>query len=117
MTGLVFTSSLLPINNELVPSISLGGGAPGGVQRNSLSVLTDFEISQTSSTSGPRGSVQYLPTAEYRMISMTGNNAIDTIDINVFWIDKRGILRPVMLSPGAGMNIKLMFRKKSHLKD
>jgi len=54
----------------------------------------------------------YVPSAEYRMIDMFGNNDITTVDINVFWKDKKGNMVPFYLQSGASASIKVLFRLK-----
>jgi hypothetical protein len=41
-----------------------------------------------------------VPSAEYRLIDMYGNDELHNIDINVFWKDKKGVLRPFNLGSG-----------------
>ncbi len=46
------------------------------------------------------------------MIDMFGTNDINTIDINVYWKDKKGNMNPFYLSSGASASIKLFFKLK-----
>ena len=54
----------------------------------------------------------YVPSAEYRLIDMKGDNDISTVDIQVYWKDKRGNLQPFILQSGASASIKILFTKK-----
>jgi hypothetical protein len=38
--------------------------------------------------------------------------AIRDIDIKIYWKSKFGVMYPVMLSDGCGMNLKMMFERK-----
>ena len=38
-----------------------------------------------------------FPSAEYRFIDLMGNNDINTIDVSVYFKDKRGNLNPFIL--------------------
>lgn len=53
----------------------------------------------------------YVPSAEYRFISLVGHDEIRTVDIGVFWKDKKGNLVPFVLQSGASASIKVLFRK------
>ena len=108
---LVFISNLLPIVNELVPTSQLLNQNEN-FSNNSRSILTDFVVPKTQSDVLVRGLLEYIPQAEYRMISLQGINPIRTIDIQCYWQDYLGVLREVQLSHNKSMSVKLMFRRK-----
>jgi hypothetical protein len=57
----------------------------------------------------------YNPSAEYRRISLTSNRPINNIDIQVFWRNKRGELKPFYVWSGGSASIKILFEKKKLL--
>ena len=54
----------------------------------------------------------YVPSAQYRLIHLTTSQPINNIDIQCFWKDKKGVLRPFILLIGASASIKILFQKK-----
>lgn len=112
---LIFTTALMPINNELV-------GLPGvrnsntsldtDVQNNNFSpVITDLEVPLVTGDE-IKPSVSYSPGGEYRLTDLMSNTPINSIEISVFWKDQYGVLHPFLLEPGCFSSIKILFRKK-----
>lgn len=60
-------------------------------------------------------SIVYEPSAQYRLISMTGNRPIYTVDISVYWKDTTGTLNNFRLGAGSGASIKLLFTRKDSI--
>ena len=107
--SIVLTSDL-PIVEEYINSIGneFSGGNTSTIQ---LPIVSDFILN------APNGYdifnyVVYQPTAEYRMISLSGSRPIQSINMKMFYQDANGILTPLLLPPKKSINIKLMFRKK-----
>ena len=115
ITSLVFTTNSLPIvatqvsapkvygNNTTFSNINSGN--------NISSIITDFTVSV-----GPNSlyipTVNYLPTAEYRLNDMESNKPLTNIDLEVYWKDKYGNLYPLLVPSGGYANLKILFRKK-----
>jgi hypothetical protein len=115
ISSIVFTTSMLPVlpSNSSKPTIFNGDGSltNSGNNNNITSMITDFE-SQDNNGYGFQGSLAYIPTAEYRCISLNhGNEKINNIDINVFWKDQYSTLHPMYLLGGCKCDIKILFRK------
>lgn len=108
--SIVFTSSLIPMNREIVPNgASLDQN--NNTQDSSLPVITDFDIVKDQVE--PRGHCyQYFPSGEYRMISLRGHTGFKTIDITAQYQTYDGKLYPIMIAGGDNMSLKIMFRKK-----
>lgn len=113
--SIVFTTSLLPIAPSLVSApVLFGLGAAltnSGNNSNIANILTDLEVPlekgwQTKPT------INYTPTAEYRLFDLNGNAPLSAIEISVFWKDSFGQIHPFLLASGANSNIKIMFRRK-----
>lgn len=110
VASIVFTSNVLPIvasqqsepliysNNQLIRS---------SVPQKFEKVISDMATNEMTY----KPNLLYVPSAEYRRISLTGNSEIRTVDINVYWKDKIGILHQFYLQSGASFSCKLLFEK------
>jgi len=115
VASIVFTTNMLPVipSNSSQPTIFSGDGKlrNSGNNNNLTTMITDFE-SQDNNGYGFCGSLSYIPSAEYRFISMNqGNDKINNIDITVYWKDQYSNLHPFYLLPGCKCDIKILFRK------
>jgi hypothetical protein len=100
-------------SNSCKPTIYNGTGSlvNSGNNNNIVNMLTDFE-SQDNNGYGFQGSIAYIPSGEYRMISLNnGNDRINNIDISVYWKDRYSNLHQIYLLPGMTCDIKILFRK------
>jgi hypothetical protein len=106
---------MIPVlaSNSGKPTIFNGQGnlTNSGQNNHITNMITDFQSG--SDTAYPfSGSLSYLPSSEYRCISMNnGNEKISNIDLSVYWMDKYSVLHSVYLYPGCSCTIKLLFRK------
>jgi len=117
--ALVFTSTLLPIQNESGgPPIDLGGNNLGF---SSATVRSAFEpiITDVILPLGDKGAIDYrgfiyyAPTAEYRLADFTANTEIRNIDIQIYYRNRLdNTLYPVPLYNQSNVSLKFMFRKK-----
>lgn len=110
--SMVFCSSTLPIVATQVsqPIEFVNGNVVGsnGNNSNQSPIITDFVADALY-----KPQLIYEPSAQYRLISLTGNRPIYTVDISVFWKDVFGVLQPFRLSAGSGASIKILFEKKA----
>jgi hypothetical protein len=106
---LVLTSENLPNEKEALPCTCLSNqlGTSGS---NQGSVLTDVSLTTLTDPLAELSSVSYLPTAEYRMISLIGSSELRDIQLSLTWVDRKGVARPVFIPPGRSFSAKLMFR-------
>lgn len=114
--SVVFTTALLPVVNELtgrpvVFNDEQSGFNAGGNNRNILPVLTDIEVPLKRGDEY-KPTLFYSPDAEYRLIDLSSNTPINSIQISIFWKDNYGLLHPLLLDTGCTASLKLMFRKK-----
>lgn len=118
--SIVFVSSTIPIESQFA-------GAPANLnvtdgttqssiyqQQSVVKVLTDFIIPFNSGTEATNQQVYYIPTGEYRLIDLLGNNNLNQLTIQAFWRDKFGVFHPMTLDAGASADILMMLRKKSY---
>jgi len=119
ISGIVFTTSLLPIRNESVGEpIVFGdnnlGYSSASIQNAFQPIVTDIalDLSQLGAKEY-RTSLYYSPTAEYRMASLTpSKQPIQNIDISVFWKNRLdGSLTPMTIPNLGSVSLKCMFRR------
>jgi hypothetical protein len=72
-----------------------------------LLMITDLMTNQQ----GYRPNLLYVPSGQYRYITLTGNQPLNQIDINVFYQLKTGELIPFQLTNGGTASIKILFEK------
>lgn len=120
--AIVFTSALLPIQNEAsAPPNVLGSKNTGYSATTSASAfqptITDVALDLSSDPAGYRKMIYYAPTAEYRMSDFQNSKFdIRNVDISVFWRNRLdNQLYPVSMFNLSSVSIKLMFRKKVFL--
>jgi len=115
VAAIVFTSTTLPIHPTLTspPKIynNNSTGLVGAGTTNLTNILSDFEIA-ISNTNQYRPEISYAPPGEYRLIDMYSNSNLSKIDLNVYWKDRYGNLKPLRLQPGCSASVKLLFRHK-----
>jgi hypothetical protein len=112
VAGIVFTSNTLPIvQTQLSEALIFndGGLLNSGVAQNFAPIISDMATNEMCY----KPNLLYVPSAQYRMIDMIGNNDINTIDIAVYWKDKKGNLNPFILQSGASASIKILFQLKT----
>lgn len=108
----IVITTTMPIVSENLPT-STGSIQNQSYSSNSLPVLTDFLLTAEPGANPvqDRISVAYLPTAEYRMVQMRGNEALTRIDLKFFFTLFDGSLRELTLPPGGYLSAKLLFRR------
>jgi hypothetical protein len=118
--ALVFTSTLLPIQNESGgPPIDLGSsnlGFSAPTVRSAFEpIITDIVLPLGDKGAiDYRGFIYYSPTAEYRLADFTANTEIRNIDIQIYWRSRLdNSLYPVPLYNQSNVSLKFMFRKKT----
>jgi hypothetical protein len=111
-SAIVFTSNTIPVLPNIVnPTLIYSNNqivSSGSTDTNSESIITDL----TSSDGQYRGGMTYVPSAEYRRITLFGNQPISNLDLNIYFRTKLGNLVPFRLSSGGSVMLKLGFFKK-----
>ena len=114
VSSVVFTSSTLPIvvNQLSNPVLYLNNNLIqlARPSNNFNTLITDLVTDEQSY----RGSLLFIPSAEYRWISLTTSRPINQIDIQVYWRSKIGSLIPFTLPSGGSCSLKILFRKKQY---
>lgn len=108
----IFITTTMPINSESLPTTT-SVAQNSNYSSNSLPIMTDFLVSTEPETNPvvDRITVSYLPTAEYRMAQMRGNEPLTFINLKWFYTLQDGTQREMTLTPGGTASAKLMFRR------
>lgn len=120
--SIVFTSTLLPLQNEqTAPPNALGTRNTGNSAATSQSafspIITDVALDLSSDNAAYRKMIYYAPSAEYRMADFQNSKQdIRNIDIQVYWKNRLdNQLYPISMFNLSSVSFKLMFRKKSFM--
>ncbi len=116
--SIAFLTDTIPLVSEQLPfaPVQVGDSVSNAISSDTSSfaqILTDFiPIVQ----SGPelRSFIQYVPSAEYRLISMNSNQPLRRFDVNIVWVDKLQQNHQVFVPVGDTFSIKLLFRRKTY---
>ena len=117
ISALVFSTSLLPVQNTLLSKPAIFNFYDGVTSSNLRSsgnnnvtapVLTDFELQGATGTSS-QTRITYTPTAEYRMLDLRGTTPVNAVEVSVFWKDKFSGLHRFNLAAGCAASIKILF--------
>lgn len=117
--AIVFTTTLIPIINEYSGQpVILGQGNtinPAGSAAAFQPIITDISVPLTSAE-GYNEQVSYVPSAEYRITSLTDAQVdVRSIDIQVYWRNRLdGQLYPIRMFNQATFSLKIMFRSRSY---
>lgn len=114
LASLVFLTSALPIQPEYLPNNSDYSLSSSGVSTFSP-ILADF-MPDLDVVKDIGGQLVYNP-AQFRYISLNSTEPLRRIDIQIMWRDNKGVLRDLILAPNCSQSIKLMFIKKSLVKN
>lgn len=102
--SIVFTSSSLPISSEYLTSRSSNGSSIY------QPIITDFipELGKDRSA--------FIYNADpYRLIDMNGHSQIYKFDFRVLYLNKDGVIKPLIIPPRFAMSVKFVFiRKESY---
>lgn len=107
---LLFVSQTLPIANEIVTyknNVS---------EYSTLPVITDFVL-DSNIAGESRGIAVYNPTAQYRLVDLSGNSPISSVDIQIYWVDQYDNIYPINIIPGQVASLKLGFFRKELYKN
>ena len=117
--SIVFTTNLLPIQNEeTAQPNALGTRNTGNSSATSKAaftpIITDVALDLALDPAGYRKMIYYSPAAEYRMADFQNSKQeIRNIDIKVFWKNRLdNNLYPVNMYNLSSVSFKMMFRKK-----
>ena len=120
--SLVFTSAMLPVQNEATAPPNILGAKNTGISAATSKsaftpTITDVALDLSSDPSAYRKMIYYAPSAEYRMCDFQNSKFdIRNIDVQVFWRNRLdNQLYPVSMFNLSSVSIKIMFRKKDYV--
>lgn len=111
VASIVFTSGTLPIipNQLSAPLVFFENQLVQKANNPNFSnILTDLATNDMVF----KPNLLYVPSAQYRYVDLTSSQPITNLDLQCFWKDKQGILRPFILLSGASASVKILFQKK-----
>jgi hypothetical protein len=119
VASIVFISNLIPVNNE-------GTAQPITYGQNNISVpvssssafqpiITDIALANDTADAYNQF-VSYVPTAEYRLSSMSNSpTEIKNIDIQIYWKNRLdGQLYPLRMFNQSSISVKMLFRRRDY---
>ena len=110
--AIVFTSNTLPVEpNQVSTPLQFSNNLQtvfSGNNSNTQNIITDL----VSDTGLYRSNLYYVPTSEYRLITLRGNTPLYNLDINIYYRLKNSQLIPFRLSSGGAVSLKLAFLRK-----
>jgi hypothetical protein len=118
ISSIVFTTSLIPIANELsaAPIVYGQSNTNKSVQTTDgfSPIITDISIGMENGAMSYNEFLQYVPQAEYRLTELIGSGPVQQIDIQVYARERlTGQLLPLELFNGTNIECKLAFFHKS----
>ena len=78
---------------------------------NVNAVISDFAVADAGTELFQ--TLEYLPSAEYRIIALSSGIPLKTIDFNFQWLDRYNKFNQMYLGCNENATIKVMFRKKT----
>lgn len=112
VASIVFTTGTLPVvSNQLsAPLVFFENQLVQTANNPNFSnILTDMATNDMVY----KPNLLYVPSSQYRMVDLTTSQPITNIDLQCYWKDKQGILRPFILLSGASASVKILFQKKN----
>jgi hypothetical protein len=108
--SIVFTSNQLPIIQNISgnPNIYVNGQIPNQNSSNvGYNIITDL----VSNSFQYLSNIVYVPSGQYRYISLNPNSKIQNIDFSVYFLNKQGDLIQIYLNTGCSCSVKFLFEK------
>ena len=114
ISSIVITTQVIPTFSTLVSPTKIASNTLSTTINGnpSLNIITDFDC-QTGYDIVSGGLVSYTATGQYRLIELSSESALSSIDLQFFYKTKYGRLIEMKLHPSAKANVLLLFRHKS----
>jgi hypothetical protein len=115
--SIIITSSTIPIIPEGIPAVNnsiytpdneLGGSSAYLPIISSYDALLDsngYELFQSN--------IQYAPTGPYKLIEMIGTNPLNSIDLQVYWMDSFGGLHNLLMQSFESCTFTFLMTKRN----
>lgn len=103
---ILITSNALPVNPEFVPSRN-----DSNANNATMPVISSF--TPIINSIGDNNSIcYYVPTSQWKLVDLRGNNALNRIDIRIYWEDANNNLYPLYIPIYQQANIEIVFINK-----
>lgn len=110
-TSIIIRSVSLPVNQEVISLQPRYNNRKGsGIGSGSESIISDFEI-DLGNGRDLASFVHYVPTAEYRRITMRGDTPITRLDLEFLWKDNYDNLYPILIPAHRIATVKIVFEE------
>jgi hypothetical protein len=108
ISEIVVTSNTIPMVKEIFGSKTTEG------TDQYFPILTDVSTNFLGTTPGQqKADIIYIPTPQYRLISLNSHTDLNTIDFQFSYRDYKGQINPLYIGPGLVCTMKLLFIKRS----
>jgi hypothetical protein len=116
---IIITTNAIPVRNEYLPvaNNTVNANIDSGGGNVSYPILSDFVPNIDTSAGSSRSIAYYVPSAQYRLIDLQSDTALQTIDIRMYWLDLEGNIYPIQISILQQASVKLLFTRKSLYKN
>lgn len=104
LSKILIVSNSIPINSEYTPTNNSGISS-------TLPIISDFTPS-VELAGQSRSIAFYNPTSQYRLVDLKSSEALNTIDIKIYWQDLNQNIYPLLILQNQQASIKLAFVKK-----
>lgn len=118
--SILVTTSTLPVLNEEFPDFKVNQTSTGisfiTSSTSSKTIVSDFSLGSDPALIQKQGLLNYLPTAEYRMIDLVGAAPIKNINIQFNILSSESTntaIYPMKLFPNQTAQVKILFRKRA----
>lgn len=114
--SIVFTSTL-PMNPSMTskPTVVSGSNLQASGQNNNIApIITDIAFDDLQLGTEYSQKINYVASGKYRLIDLFGNNAVNNVQISVFWKNQRSEYIPFKLVSQGWASLKLLFRRKDY---
>jgi hypothetical protein len=106
--AIVFTSNTLQVQpTNVSPTVVISNNTATTPSNNSATANIITDLVTNSGQYAP--SILYTPTAQYRMVSLSGTSPLTNLDIQIYYRLRDGSLIPFVLSSGGSVSLKLGF--------
>jgi hypothetical protein len=99
LQSIVFDSNTIPVVPENLQSQT----------NETQKIITDFEPIQDINN---RSAFQYYPQGPLRWYSLSSQQPLYNMNLNVYWKDNEGKLYDIIIEPTEVLTVKILFRKK-----
>ena len=113
---IIFTSGTIPLYKEWFPTSTrqyAGTDNPKLGVANPVNILASYIL--PLDFPGNQRSIIRFRADEYRWNTVISNAPIRNMDVQIYWVDRLNVLRPVQINQKDSVTLTLYFRSKEHI--